>query len=249
MIIEGSSVAECWLKCLREIVEKPGTEISPVIVRIDTSACGLPSYHSALVRDLDEFLGADGPSVQTTANTIFPESLSHGAGNIYERFEKIWGHVKKAPGNRHVHYFRRLTAYGEERLDKAVNQLQHIVETYNGTRGRKPVHRRSALIATTFDPTLDHDARPQRGFPCLQQVCFVPQLKEGKMMVNAIYAMQYLSNRAFGNYLGLVNLGRFMAREMHLTLTEVQCIVSVLHLGKMNKTKAEEIVHRYKSYI
>lgn len=247
MIIEGSSVAECWLKCLQKIVERPGTEISPVIVRIDTSQGELPSYHLDLVSELDEFIGADGPSIQTTANTIFPESLSH-VGDIYERFGKIWKYVKKDRRNSHGHYFRRLTAYGEERLKQPVNQLKHIVETHNGTRNRKPVPRRSAFIATTFDPTLDHDARPRRGFPCLQQVCFVPK-KEKEMMVNAIYAMQYLSDRAFGNYLGLVNLGRFMAREMHLTLTEVQCIVSILALGKMSKTDAAKIVSKYKPHI
>lgn len=255
MIIEGSSVAECWLKCLQKIVEKSGTEISPVIVRIDTSEGRLPSYHSDLVSEINEFIGADGSSVQTTANTIFPESLSHGAGNIYERFEKIWKRVKKDPKNRYGHYFRRLTAYGEKSPNKEkcpnepVNQLKHIIEAYNGTQGREPLHRRSALIATTFDPTLDHSTQRQRGFPCLQQVCFVPY-NQTKMRVNAIYAMQYLSDRAFGNYLGLVNLGRFMAREMRLTLTEVQCIVSVLELGrKMNKTEAKEIVDRYKSHI
>ena len=149
--------------------------------------------------------------------------------------------------NRNGHYFRRFTSYGKNR-GKPVNQLQHIIDTYNGVDGvRNPVHRRSALIATTFDPLTDHTAQRQRGFPCLQQVCFVP--KNGRLSINAIYAMQYLSDRAYGNYLGLKWLGQFMAIQMNLELSQINCIASVLHLGQMQKRKANEIVSRYKKHV
>lgn len=130
-----------------------------------------------------------------------------------------------------------------------VNQLQHIIETFNGIDGvRNPVHRRSALIATTFDPTLDHTAQAQRGFPCLQQICFIPKNNE-KLTINAIYAMQYLSDRAYGSYLGLKHLGEFMAREMNLDLVEINCIASVLNIGNMDKDLAKKITRKYQNYV
>jgi len=69
------------------------------------------------------------------------------------------------------------------------------------------------------------------------------------MDLNAIYAMQHLSNRAYGNYLGLQNLGDFIAGEMKLELDEVNCIASVLELGKMTKSTAKEFANKYREYV
>lgn len=244
MIIEGNSVAECWLKLLKIMVDGKGTEMSPVVVNIKVTD-EEPEYKDNLEESLNNFLAEVGqPCIETTAGTIFPESLSHGSASVFERFEKIWKQVKKDKKNRKGHYFHRLTAYGEK-YDRSINQLKHILDTYNGIPGRKPTHRRSALIATTFDPTLDHSAEPLRGFPCLQQICFVPNKSKGTLSLNAIYAMQHLSSRAYGNYVGLIRLGEFMANKMGLKMVELNCIVSVLALGdKMNKTQAKNIAEK-----
>jgi hypothetical protein len=44
--------------------------------------------------------------------------------------------------------------------------------------------------------------------------------------------MQYLWARAYGNYLGLIALGRFMAIEMDLELTAMTCIALVAKLDE-----------------
>jgi len=203
-------------------------------------------HKDELEKDLNLFLEEVGqPLIETTAGTIFPISLSQGNSSVYDRFDKVWKYAKKESKNRNGHYFRRLIAYGES-YGESVNQLKHIVDTYNGIPGvRNPVHRRSALIATTFDPTLDHSAQPQRGFPCLQQVCFIPNNSSGTLSVNAVYAVQYLSDRAYGNYIGLIRLGQFMAKEMGLKMVELNCIVSVLGIGGMKKSQASKIVGKY----
>lgn len=161
-----------------------------------------------------------------------------------DRYDRNWKYIKKDSKNRKGTYFRRLTAYGEQ-YGRRVNQLEHIIETFNGIEGkRKPVHRRSALIATTFDPTLDHTAQPQLGFPCLQQVCFTPS--GDKLSMNAIYAMQHLPTRAYGNYLGLQRLGGFMAENMGLQFVQLNCMISVLGFGNtMKKSMAKIIVEKY----
>lgn len=246
MIIQGSSITDCWLKALIAITDGNSSELSPVIANFKTNTPP-PYYKEDLEGDLNKYLTSmKKNTIDTTANTIFPKSLSgSNQVSIYDRFDKIWPYIKKENLNRYGHYFRRLVAYNENNA-KPFNQLQHIIETYNGTSTRNPVHRRSALIALTFDPTKDHTSQTVRGFPCLQQVCFVP--KGNKLTLNAIYAMQYLCDRAYGNYLGLQNLGNFMAREMGLELDEVNCIASVLEL-KMSKKNAKIIVEKYRNHV
>lgn len=243
MIIRGNSITECWLKAVIQIVDGNSTELSPVVVSFRTGMPP-PSYKEELERDLNHYLqNMNKGTINTTANTIFPKSLSgSNQKTVYERFDKVWPYIKRDPENRHGHYFRRLMAY-DEQSGRPVNQLQHIIDTYN-----KGIHKRSALIASTFDPTKDHVSQPRRGFPCLQQVCFVPKLKEKTLDLNAIYAMQHLSDRAYGNYLGLESLGNFMAREMGLKLDKVNCIASVLEL-KMTKGKAKEIINPYRNHV
>jgi len=243
MIIEGNSVAECWLGALKALVDQQKRELSPVIIKINNTKIR-PSYADDLERDLNNFLVSNGHTeIETTAGTIFPKSLSGGGESIFERYKAIWKYVRKESKNRRGTYFQRMISFGDL-TGNGVNQLQHIIETYNGIDGeRKPVHRRSALIATIFDPTLDHTPQPMLGFPCLQQVCFVPHGKN--MQMNAVYAMQYLCSRAYGNYTGLMRLGEFMANEMGLEFKYMNCMLSVIELQNMKKATAKEFVEKY----
>lgn len=243
MKIEGDSVAECWLKVLREFVDERISEISPIILKINNTDAQ-PDYREALEQDINEFLVTQGQSkIETTAGTIFPQSLTGGKESVFERYERIWKHIKTNSLNRRGTYFHRLVAYGDD-VRGIKNQLKHIIETYNGIDGvRGPVRRRSALIATVFDPFLDHKAQPMLGFPCLQQVCFVPA--GDRLHMNAIYAMQYFDTRAYGNYVGLMRLGSFMAGEMGLSFYYMNCMISTLALSAMKKSKARDIVEKY----
>lgn len=225
-----------------------GWELSPLIANFSTNLPP-PPYYNELEQELNDYLENVGqPHIDTTANTIFPSSLTGGRTHVFDRFDKVWKYIKKDKRNYKGHYFRRLVAFNEK-SGEPINQLKHIIDTYNGIEGvRKPVHRRSALIALTFDPSIDHTAQPMRGFPCLQQICLVPK-QNGKMTLNAIYAMQHLSDRAYGNYTGLKYLGDFMANEMGLELDEINCIASVLELGKMKISKARELANKYRKYV
>lgn len=248
MIFEGSSLTEGWLKVLVHMSDNKIWEASPAIVKFPANA-KLTAYREDLEHDLNRYLDNVGqPQIHTTAGTVFPNSLAGGNASVFDRFEKTWKYIKQDHRNNKGHYFRRMVAYNEK-SGEPINQLKHIINTYNGIEGkRQPVHRRSALIALTFDPKLDHTAQPQQGFPCLQQICLVP--KENKTMaMNAIYAVQYLDNRAYGNYLGLLNLGKFMAGQMNLELTEINCIASVLKVGNMCRTLAHKLANKYKKHV
>jgi thymidylate synthase len=205
----------------------------------DVDGSGIASERPAIRERLDRELATHGlQTCHTVANTIFPESLwvpseDDSARRLYERYESIWPRVRHHHQNRRGVYFRRLTAYRPDgATSEPVNQLQHIIDTY-----RHGNHRRSALQAAVFDPTRDHTNCRQQGFPCLQQIAFVPVDDEG-LCVTGFYPTQYLFERAYGNYLGLCHLGRFMADQMGLTFARMICIASVARRSDSKVTKA-----------
>ena len=186
-------------------------EIAPLSVVIRGFPDGEPMEVAPIRELLDDALGADEKalSCHEVANTIFPNSLWNPRADrqqLYERYRRIMPRVLRDRRNRYGVYFQRLIAFGHDAAyEGGVNQLEHIIQTWHGGN-----HRRSALQAAIFDPRKDHTNQRMRGFPCLQQVAFAPQAPEG-LAVTGFYATQYIFERAYGNYLGLCRLGRFMA--------------------------------------
>jgi hypothetical protein len=93
------------------------------------------------------------------------------------------------------------------------------------------------LQATTFDPGRDHVASAQLGFPCLQQVSFEPTT--AGLVINAFYATQQIFDKAYGNYLGLAQLGAFMAHEMGMPLARLNVMVGIAKLERITKNDAD----------
>ena len=56
--------------------------------------------------------------------------------------------------------------------------------------------------------------------------------------MNAFYATQYIFDKAYGNYLGLAQLGAFMAREMGLHFARLNVTVGVAKLDGVSKSDA-----------
>ena len=110
------------------------------------------------------------------------------------------------------------------------NQLETIIEAYNSRKGV----RRSVLQTSIFDPIRDHSSRAYLSFPCLQHVTFAPYNDGHNMTVNGFYAMQHLFERAYGNYLGLLYLGQFVAHELGLKLIQMNCMIGIGKLEVYN---------------
>jgi hypothetical protein len=176
----------------------------------------------------DALRAAKMNSVQTTASTIFPSSMWNPGAEletIYERYKAVYPRVHRCRANQYGTYFHRMIAYQPEGVSEPVNQLEHIIKTYAGEN-----HRRSALQAVIFDPTRDHTNQRRRGFPCLHQVAFSP-IGDGTLAVTGFYGTQHIFQRGYGNYVGLCQLGEFMAQGLGMRLTRVTCIAAVAELG------------------
>jgi hypothetical protein len=236
--VHGSNLSEAWARAFLECWSAHGATLASAVVSFNIREDDLDwtlengSVRAALEGQLQS-LGISSvgqSSIETVAGTIFPESIwrrCQGDRNkFYQEYNAIWPRVKRCRQNCHGVYFRRLTAFGEG--SNPVNQLEEVISTWNNG-----VHRHSALQAAVFDPLHDHKPTRQRGFPCLQQVAFHPNETNGRggLSIVAFYATQLLVEKAYGNYLGLYRLGKFMAKAMGLNLVNVTCIAADLKLN------------------
>lgn len=232
-LIVDNNVSLAWARAFLKVHEEG--DISPLVVVIEDIRKDVPPEVQGIREALDGELEAQrqGLSCQTVANTIFPESLWNPTidrNALYDRYRSIYGRVRRHPRNRYGVYFQRLIGFGwDQNQENGVNQLEHIIKTWDAGN-RRP----TALQAAIFDPKRDHSHQRRRGFPCLQQVAFLPEGKEG-LSVTGLYATHYMFERAYGNYLGLFHLGRFMAHEMGRNLSKLVCISAPARLDGTKK--------------
>jgi hypothetical protein len=234
LFLDESNLSLAWARAFLHIIDNRGKEISPLIVSVTGLNNGVPCEDQFVREALDLSLEETGnQQVHTVANTIFPESVyrlvKYDRHRLYELYLKTLPRYKalEKVKNRRGLYFERLIAFDDGARNS--NQLEFIISEYTSRKGV----RRSMLQASVFDPRRDHVRDAQLGFPCLQQISFVPQSNE--LTLNAFYATQQIFEKAYGNYLGLCRLGNFMAREMGLTFSRMNCVSGVEKLDKMTK--------------
>jgi hypothetical protein len=237
-LIEETNLSRAWARAFLHIVDNSGKEITPLLITVTGFEEGIPEEDDAIRVELDKcLLNLGQQNVHSVANTIFPFSLWRRTGNDRHKFFSLY--LKNLPRfialakllNRRGLYFQRLIDYGTGPCDG--NQLEFIISEFNSRTGV----RRSMLQASIFDPAKDHDHIARLGFPCLQHISFVPQ--GGGLILNAFYATQLILQKAYGNYLGLCRLGNFMAKEMGLIFTRLNCFTGVEKLEGTGKGSPE----------
>ena len=239
MVIDDTNLSRAWARLLLQVLDGAGTEVAPLVLSLSGfDQNGQAVEDAAVRRALDGLLMRKGRTVvENVAFTIFPQRLwemSHGdRASLFAHYcatFRRWQAINRKANGRGL-YFERMVRYGRGPCDG--NQLEWILSQFNSRKGV----RRSMLQATTFDPGRDHLASAQLGFPCLQQVSFEPTA--AGLVTNAFYATQQVFDKAYGNYLGLVQLGAFMAREMSMPLARLNVMVGVAKLERINKGDAD----------
>lgn len=238
LLVDEPDISRAWAKAMLHVIDHAGSEITPLILSVTgfNENESIPET-SGIRTALDALLLIKGErSVDDVAFTIFPQRLWRIAQadrsalfryykDAFPRYQAI-----NPRDNRRGLYFERLTGYGRGPCDG--NQLEWILSQYAGRAGV----RRSMFQASVFDPARDHVADAQLQFPCLQHVSFEPT-KWG-LVVNAFYATQQLFVKAYGNYLGIAQLGAFMAHEMKTTLLRMNVVVGVAKFERISKSDA-----------
>lgn len=238
-VAKSLNLSYAWGAVLLKLLSNGATEVSPLMFCItDFDPESGPEEDAEIRAALDRHLISKGRiTVDKVAFTIFPEEywmLADGdVGTFFEDYKQA------APRLRKMHkdnckglYFERLIGFGADYKKglPGINQLEKIALNYaSGT------HRRSMLQATTYDPTVDLTNRPYQGFPCLQHVTFAPE--DGGLTLNAFYTYQYLVTKAYGNLLGLIGLGKFMASIFRTPFTKLILNAGVEHLDAAKRDK------------
>ena len=239
LLVDETNISKAWAKAVLHTIDHAGKEISPLVLSVTGfHDNGQPAEDSAVREALDNLLVAKKMlNVEDVAFTIFPQRLWEFAKGDRAQLFKLYRDVfpryqaMNPRNNNRGLYFERLVSYGRGPCDG--NQLEWILSQFNGREGV----RRSMFQASVFDPGRDHVANAQLQFPCLQQVSFVPT-DEG-LIVNAFYPTQQLFVKAYGNYLGIAQLGAFMAHEMKLKLIRMNVVVGVAKFEGVAKTASE----------
>ena len=234
MFIQDTCITRAWRSIIIQALKAP--YLNPLIVKIDIE--NKQQFEDINLKiSIDRFIISMGfQSIDTVANTIFPLNLWNPDLDrqiLYKRYIDTWSKIIKYKTNYLGTYFQRMIAYGDNKnLSEGINQLEHVICTWkNGN------HRKSALQVSIFDPLLDHNNMRQRGFPCIQQIGFIPKGSNGKdgLLLYALLPRQTIIERTYGNLLGLVNLGKFMAKEMDLELKQINIFVSYAELDCAKK--------------
>jgi hypothetical protein len=224
-MIEDENLSRAWARAVQPMLQRRGPkEIAPLCVSITGFDDGVVREDARVRRALDATLThGSKQNCHTVANTLFPHSLWNPKAPremLFKRYAFSLPRLMSASTkNRHGLYFQRMTSGWPA---KHPNQLDFVIANFLSRKGV----RRSALQLGVYNAHRDLTAAAQRGFPCLQQISFAPL--QGKLSVNAFYATQYAFERAYGNYLGLCWLGRFVAHELELDLARVTCFTGIL---------------------
>ncbi len=234
-MIEDDSISRAWVRALSSLLVPGVDALAPLAVTVRLNGEGSPPTVPTVGEAINEALRfRSKPLSCTTANLIFPNiwNPSRPRHELYERYLKMIPKIRTEPLNRYGVYFERLIAHGPEGAPR--NQLEYIISAYASGN-----HRSSALQASILDPARDHTNQRRRGFPCLQQVSFLPDPVEG-LTVTGYYATQDIIDRAYGNYLGLWRLGRFVAHEINVPFGRMTCVAATARLGQnCNKSWAK----------
>lgn len=210
-----------WLQAVR-LLSTSRWQMRNLVVHIQDPNDFDKDLHAA-VSDFAARSNLRGP--KHVAYTIFPHKLyarKHTAARLYRAYNRARGLYdftrRRAPG--WGTYFRRMTHY--QAKNGFVNQLDRIIRAI---RQAGATTRRAAYTIVIQHPG-GETVRP-RGGPCLNYVAV--QLEPGvtrEIGLLAVYRNHDFLERAYGNYWGLCNLIRFLAKETKSRPAALTCVSS-----------------------
>lgn len=234
--LEAADVSTAWLAAAGRLAWDPKRKADGTVVRICDPVAEMPAVPAAM----DELLEVqEFQSVETVANTIFPEAIARSSrdlAELVERYVRMYPTLRKLDTqNRFGTYFGRLIQYptGNGPFDQIGAVIRRIgIERAGGKpkQGRYEVGLAvpadMAMNVPVYVPGKDNNAMT---FPCLSHCSF--QLDtDGHVHLLASYRSQYLVKRGYGNYLGLGRLLAHVAGHAGLQVGHLTVVAGLAHL-------------------
>lgn len=251
-LIRGRNLSYAWLRAMDHLLEVGGTATNFCVAFSDYSE------EKPIREALDDFIAAhraEGQTkgemyaVSTVANTMFPAALYRSGSPGEESRQRLYDfHARTMRVQKRMrvkdNYFNRLVSWPSS--DQPLNQLEALViKLTNEVKARSPKssryevgieHPEFDVVTSGGDVRVQspvHDKRTM-GFPCLSHLSFT--LVGGELHLTAVYRNQHFIARAYGNYVGLARLVKFVSNESGCTPGEILCVAThadaQLRLGK-----------------
>ncbi|RUU14181.1 hypothetical protein EOD23_01965 [Mesorhizobium sp. USDA-HM6] len=187
---------------------------------------------------IESFLSNTGKSVETVANTIFPQSLyfRYGAPEFFDVFkDKVLGKVRRNERWSGYYFERMIQLPGAS--DNLPNPLWDVVQ-----RIRDPnVKALNKFELAIFDPLRDVDASPYGG-QCLSFLSFKLMPSTPKVLsLTVMYRNHFYIEKLLGNLLGLGRLMNFVARETGVTVGNLTVISTHAEIDQPGQSKRSDI--------
>ncbi len=227
-----------WLRVVYLLMDA-GWELRNLIVHIKSVTAFDQVFHDKIeaFTKAQEILGP-----KHVAYTIFPHKLYEHKGNAadlfraYNRPRGLFDRVRKGWGT----YFQRMTSY--EEAGHSVNQLDNII---SAIRKRESV---SSAAYTLIIQNAGGETVRTMGGPCLNYIAVqaepIHTVQRMTLGLLAVYRNHDFLKRAYGNYWGLCNLLRFLAREVEGAPGSLTCVSSHAYVSDKKtalKTLVKEI--------
>lgn len=226
-----------WREAVRLVDASPGHEAHNVLIDIVDPVARTGPFEPQIAV-IEGFLQKHEKSVQTVANTIFPESLyiRHGNPKFFEVFEKqVLARVRKND-RWSGYYFERmmcLPAPGGE----PSNQLKEIIR-----RLRDPnIKALNKFELSVFDPLRDVDDSPYGG-QCLSHASFKVIKGTKTLTLSVLYRNHYYVEKLLGNLIGLGRLMAFVAKEAEMDVGSLTVLSTHAEIDQPGKCSRGDIV-------
>jgi thymidylate synthase len=185
--------------------------------------------------------------IETTRNTIFPLAWARRNPDPaklakYYREQYTRDGLLAFKNNERGTYFGRIVAYPRGEDEAPADQLSETVRKLRDeiAGGRPKSSRYEINIYSERE-----DTSPM-SFPCLAHLSV--HLHERRVHLQAVYRNEYLVGRAYGNYLGLAELQRYIARAAGVAVGELMVTIGHAELDG-SKTAVGELLAELESSI
>lgn len=225
--MDATSVSDAWLRACQLVRTAPAHTVYYLFVRIRNPL----QRRREIDRPYDAFCQAHQlPCIEGVAATIFPEAFYrfHCRGDTAKLFGGFEQYRRKVAiiSRKHLgfSYFERLIHWQPVGASP-INQLKTFI-------ARMRRYRRS-YEAWYYYPLIDptRDLRKIRGGPCLSAVDLKYERETNRLHLFAFYRDHDFESKAFGNYLGLSHLLRFLCEQVEAEVGALHCISLRAYLG------------------
>lgn len=232
VLLSASNISIGWLKAVEHILSCGGKCFN-LIVQIEKPTETDRGINDAFLRVCERH---KIPFPQKAANTIFPQSIykrSHKSRErLFGRYIRIYPKVKRGKWGT---YFGRMIEWPFIEEEQPINQLEKVIQT---------MRNRSNVFASAYTIQICSPERnfcQPRGGPCLNFITLQLEKATGRLSMRALYRNHDFITKAYGNYLGLGYLLKFLCDQTKFSLGTLTCVSSHAYINSSvprNKWKA-----------